>query len=161
MNNYRPIFVSLGWRAIVAAPFFVVGMTGALSILSPFCVVAGAIILAPPLARLIAEPTGNLFYPSRHYDGPQPAYSIPQAKRARGQYEQAMAGFEKIAEDHPDEVKPYIEMIDIAIVNLKDPDRANAIYQRGVSLLSKEDDKAVLPRMYGAIRTRLNAKPST
>jgi len=71
-----------------------------------------------------------------------------------------MAGFEKIAEEHPDEVKPYIEMIDIAIVNLKDPDRANAIYQRGLSLLSKEDDKAVLARMYGAMRTRLNARPS-
>lgn len=171
MNNYRDITTSLLWRMLptiaigtlgwwllatasggwAATPRLLFGMA---------CLVAGATIIAPPIARLIAEPSGNMFYPSRHYDRPQPAYSIPQSKRAKGLYEEAMAGFEKIAEEHPDEVKPYIEMIDIAIVNLKDPDRANAIYQRGLSLLSKEDDKAVLARMYGAMRTRLNARPS-
>ena len=71
-----------------------------------------------------------------------------------------MAGFEGIAAEHPNEVKPYIEMIDIAIVNLKDPERANRIFQRGFCVLKKDENKEVLARMYGAIRTRLNAKPS-
>ncbi len=75
-------------------------------------------------------------------------------------YEEAIAGFERIAQDYPDEVKPYIEMIDIAIVNLKDPERANALYRRGILFLKKNEDKEVLARMYGAIRTRLNARPS-
>ncbi len=71
-----------------------------------------------------------------------------------------MAGFEKIAETYPDEVQPYIHMIDIAIVNLKDPDRANAIYRRGISSLRRDEAKGELARMYSAIRTRLNAQPS-
>ena len=87
-------------------------------------------------------------------------YSIPESKRARGMYEEAIAGFDRIAADYPDEVKPYIEMINISIVNLKDPDRANEIFQRGVSILRKDRDKEVLATMYGAIRTRLDAKPS-
>lgn len=86
--------------------------------------IMGSIIIAFPLAELIAEPTGNLFWPSDRFDRPQPAYSIPQSKRARGLYEEAMAGFEKLAEEHPQEVQPYVEMIDIAIVNLHDPLRA-------------------------------------
>lgn len=86
-------------------------------------------------------------------------YSIPQSKKAKGLYEEAMAGFEKITEEYPDEVQPYVEMIDMAIVKLKDPERAHAIYQRGVSRLKKDEDKEALARMYGAIRTRLNARP--
>jgi hypothetical protein len=69
-----------------------------------------------------------------------------------------MAGFEKIAQDFPDEVQPYIEMIDIAIVNLGDAGRANRIFQRGVSALKKDEDKEALASMYSAIRTRLNAR---
>jgi len=129
-------------------------------LLKPFFIVAGAIILASPLTRLLAEPAGSLFYPVRRFDRPQPMYSIPQSKRAKGLYEEAMAGFEKIAETYPDEVQPYIHMIDIAIVNLKDPDRANAIYQRGFSTLKQNDAKGELARMYSAIRTRLNARTS-
>ena len=87
-------------------------------------------------------------------------YSIPESKRATGLYEEAMAGFETIAEEYPDEVKPYIAMIDISIVNLKDPERAKAIFQRGVSAMKKRDDREALARMYSAIRSRLDAKPS-
>lgn len=160
MNDYRSILESLAWRTLVAAPFFVVGVTGLLSYASPAFILAGAIIMASPLARLLAEPWGNLFYPTRHFDRPQPMYSIPQSKRAKGLYEEAIAGLERIAEEYPDEAKPYIEMIDIAIVHLNDPDRADAIYQRGISQLKKDEEKEVLARMYGAIRTRLNARPS-
>lgn len=169
MSNCREIAISvllrafpalaagaLGWWLLAAAsggwsaaPRLFFGMA---------CLVGAARIIAPPIARLIAEPSGSLFYPVRRFDRPQPVYSIPQSKRAKGLYEEAILGFEKIAREYPDEVKPYIEMVDIAVVNLRDPERANAIYQRGVSLLKKEEDKEVLARMYGAIRTRLNAR---
>lgn len=162
MNNYRPILEALGLRALLATPFLVLAVSfagkGTLAILTPFCLVAVAVILAPPLARLFAEPASGLFYPAGHFDRPPPVYSIPESKRAKGLYEEAIAGFEKIAEEYPDEVKPYVEMIDIAIVCLKDPGRANAIYQRGMSKLCKDDAKEVLARMYSAIRTRLNAR---
>lgn len=171
MNNYREILASLLWRCVPALAVGALGWwllasaSGGLQAFSRLlfgmaCVVAGAVIMAPPIARLIAEPSGNLFYPGKRLDRPQPVYGIPQAKRARGFYEEAMAGFEKIAEEYPDEVKPYVEMIDIAIRDLKDPDRANAIYRRGVSRLRKDEDKEVLARMHGAIRTRLNARRS-
>ncbi len=171
MNNYREILTSLIRRAVFAVAagwlgywFLATASGGWFDAHRLFfgmaCLVAAATIIAPPLARLIAEPSGNLFYPSQRFDRPPPMYSIPKSKRAKGLYEEAIAGFEKIAQDYPDEVKPYIEMIDIAIVNLKDPERANAVYQRGILVLKKNEDKEVLARMYGAIRTRMNARPS-
>ncbi len=159
-------------RALLAAPCFALGyvlllradgsflQVFALGLLGCACILIGAIILAFPLARLVAEPLGSLFYPGERFDRPQPMYSIPQSKRANGLYEEAIAGFEKIAEDYPNEVKPYIEMIDIAIRDLKDARRAGAIYHRGIAALKKEEDRANLTRMYGAIRSRLNARPS-
>ena len=171
MDNYREILISilkravpavavggLGWWLLAnasggwgATPRLLFGMA---------CIVATAIIMAPPVARLVAEPSGSLFYPGGRFSRPQPVYSIPQSKRAKGLYEEALTGFEAIAEEYPTEVNPYIEMIDISIVNLKDPDRAKEIYQRGMYLLKKDNDKEVLATMYSAIRTRLNAKPS-
>jgi tetratricopeptide (TPR) repeat protein len=172
MSNYRDILLSLLKRAPIAVLFLLIGIlilfraggdllqAFAMSLLGCASIIVAAIILAFPLARLIAESSGNLFWPGTQFFRPQPVYGIPQSKRAKGMYEEAIAGFDKIAQDYPDEVKPYIEMIDITIVNLKDPDRASAIYERGLSLLKKDEDREALARMYGAIRTRLNARPS-
>jgi len=159
-NNYSDIFKSLAWRTIFALPFFAVALSCKLPFLSPFLIVAGAIILAFPLARLFAEPAGSLFYPGKRLSRAQPMFSIPESKRAKGLYEEAITGFEKIAEDYPDETKPYIEMIDIAIRDLKDPERASRMYHHGLSVLKKDRDRAVLSTMYNAIRTRLNSTPS-
>ena len=89
-----------------------------------------------------------------------PFSCMPAAKRAKGLYEEAISGFEEIAQEYPKETKPYIEMIDIAIRNLKDPERANAIYRRGLAVLKRDKDREVLAIMYSATRTRLNSKPS-
>lgn len=160
MSNYPDILKSLLIRALIAAPFFAIGLTGAAFVLSPFFIVAGALIVATPLARMLAESWGGLFYPVRRSSRPAPMYSIPQAKRMSGHYEEAMEGFQKIADEYPGEVQPYIEMIDIAIMNFHDPDHANEVYQRGVSLMKKQKDKEALATMYSAIRSRLGAKPS-
>ncbi|HQN80339.1 MAG TPA: hypothetical protein PLB64_04715 [Kiritimatiellia bacterium] len=118
-----------------------------------------AILVAGPIARLLAEPTGNLFWPRRYYNKPQPMYGIPQSRRAKGQLEEALAEYEKIAADHPDEVRPYLEMIDVAIHDLRDADRANAIFQNGLARLKNADDKDRLAQAYAETRTRLDVRP--
>jgi len=165
VDRYGGLFIRLLKRSILAAALFLIGFyllhqgNIAFVFIGFAPIILGAIIIAFPLAELFAEPTGNLFWPSEHYDHPQPQYSIPQSKRARGLYEEAMTGFEKLAEEHPQETQPYFEMIDIAIVNLHDPQRAKAIFHRGIAALEKEEDRETLARMYRAIQTRLNSRP--
>ena len=86
-------------------------------------------------------------------------YSVPQSKRAKGLYEEAMAGMEEIAEKYPQETRPYITMIEIAIVDLKDPKRASAIYDRGMSILKKRGDRHALTQMYLGNCSRLTDRP--
>jgi hypothetical protein len=172
MNNYRDIVTSLTLRLVPSSILFGLGwvllVTGTSGwdavpqlLLGMACFLVAAIIIARPIARLIAEPAGNLFYPEDHFDRPQPMYGIPESKRKKGLYEEAMAGFEKIANEFPNEIKPYVEMIDIAIVDLKDAERAHAIYRRGISVLKNAEAKEILARMYNAIRTRLNGRRTT
>jgi hypothetical protein len=170
MNNYREIFRSFALRGILGLPFFVGGVIvlhrahaspdPGSGFLGCALIIAAAVTMAGPVARLIAEPAGNLFYPNRSDGRRQPAYSISESKRAKGLYEEAIAGFEQIASEFPDEVKPYIHIIDICIRNLKDPARANEVFQRGLASLKKEEERETLARMYSGIRTRLNSKPS-
>jgi len=166
MNNYRDIFLSLAKRSVPAVVVYLVGWRLLASaeggwaavwqlLVGMACLVAAAVILAPPLARLAAEPWGSLFWPGKRLDRSPPVYSIPQSMRAKGMYEEAIRGFEKISEEHPDEVKPYVEMIDIAIVNLRDAGRARQIYRRGISRLKSVEDREILARMCAAISTRL------
>ena len=165
MSNYPDIFKSLLIRTgisllvIAFACWMMLDVSGWGSSGFLFYGIAGfilvGVIMAQPISRLLAESSGNLFYPVRRQSGPLPMYSIPKSKRAQGLYEEAMDAYEKIAEQYPKEVKPYIQMIDIAIVNLNDPARAADIFQRGLNDLNNEPDIQLLIRRYNAICTRL------
>jgi len=59
------------------------GASIGLLLLGFLCFLVAAIFLAGPLAQLLAEPVGELLWPKRYYDKPQPLYGIPQASAAR------------------------------------------------------------------------------
>lgn len=171
MSDYRDIWKSFLWRGLVGAVVLAVGWrivgaaSGGLAAVGQLLVamaffLAVAVIMAPAIARLLAEPSGNLFWPGKHNERPEPMYGIPMTQRAKGNYEEAMAGFKAIARDYPGEVRPYIEMIHIAVVNLKDTERASRIYQAGSAALMKDEDKRVLAGMYKAILSRMYTKMS-
>lgn len=155
MSEYREIFISMAKRFPFALPFFYLGIAAKLGFFSPFSILIGAIIMAKPLARLFAEPWGALFFSNKRFDRPQPIYGIPEARRQEGNYEEAMAGFAKIAGEYDDQVRAYVSMIDVAIVNLKDEARAETIYREGITKLTKQEDREALAGMFSAIRTRI------
>ena len=119
-----------------------------------------AIFIAGPIARLLAEPMGSLFWPRQYNEKPQPMYGIPQSRRVRGLPEEAIAEYEKIAEAFPEEITPHLEMIEIALADLRDPSRANDFYQRGLARLTKPEDKDRLATVYAATRERQAPKPA-
>jgi hypothetical protein len=170
MSDYTEGFAKLARSAIVAAVLFafswlflsdpggsMFGAFGA-ALIGFGIMLMGVVVLAIPIARLVAEPSGSLFYPRIH-SKPHPPYSIPECKAAKGQYEEAMTLFERIAAEYPDALKAYVGMVDIAIMHLKDPARAESIYRRGLTDLRTADSREALTRMYDAIRSRLQSEP--
>ena len=164
--DFKNILVALLRRALPAAVLFAIGVGTLLGAGNIFQMLLGflffliaAIFLAGPLARLFAEPMGGLFLPKRYYEKPQPMYGIPESKRVQKHPEEAIAEYEKIAVACPDEVRPHLEMIDIALTDLRDPELANHLYQRGIAALKNPEDRDHLARVYAATRDRPSAPP--
>lgn len=169
MSSLHDTLTQLLGRLLIASPFAGVGWfilarskggfdaAGPLMIGMALFVVAG-IVIGPAVARLLAEPWGSLFGPDEYYSEPQPMYGIPESKRKKGLQEEAIRGYQQIAARYPREVRPYIEMIDVAIVELNDIKRAHAFYEQGLAALRRKEDRDTLTRMYAAISTRI--KPS-
>lgn len=147
----KPFWLNFLIRVLLAAPFVYIFFTVSAFLLSPIFLVVAAIILAQPLAELVVDSLSNLFTSSARFDRPQPIYSIPEARRAEGKYEEAMEGFESLIEKHPQEVHAYVEMIEIAHTHLHDADRARAIYERGLHALKDKSKRAALTRIYEAM----------
>jgi hypothetical protein len=55
-------------------------------------------------------------------------------------------------EEHPDELKPYIGMMDILLNDLHEPEEAKHIYRLGMDNFKKDEDKEVLAKMYHAFQ---------
>jgi tetratricopeptide (TPR) repeat protein len=165
--NYelKDLLRSLFLRLILASIVFLLGTIILLTqgpagaFIGYFLFLIASIILAFPLAGLGATLWNHLIWPKLYYDKPQPMYGIPQSRRAKGQLEEALAEYEKIAAAFPKEVRPWLEMLAVAIHDLKDAERAQAIFERGIALLKNADDKDLLARTYTETRTRLNIRP--
>jgi hypothetical protein len=112
-----------------------------------------------PITSFLAEPVGNLFFPKDRFDRPQPLYSLAEAQERRREFEQAMATYAGIAESFPDETRPWIGMLEIAIRDLHDPERAQQLYERGIAELTTPEARETLAVMYRGIRSTGDAKP--
>lgn len=117
---------------------------------------SGAIIIAFPIARWISRPAGNLLYPDEEFDRPQPMFSIPEGKRKSGHYQEAFDGFQKIADEYPQELKSYIAMIDIAIVDMKNKKLADSVFHQGIAALDDKEERDTLAKMYKVIGSRMD-----
>ena len=98
----------IGWRVLVALPFFGGGFYLLCSgILGAFYgaagIIIGACIVAFPVAEFFARPLMSLYYPTAS-GPPAPNYSIPQARVKQGRYEEAMQAYAAIMQENPSEV---------------------------------------------------------
>lgn len=121
---------------------------------------AGACILALPLAEWSAGPWGSLYFPNERPRDKAPMYGIPQARRKKGQYEEAMEAYEALTREHPGQLRAWVEMMDMAVVDLRDLRRAETIYERALQNLQNEDDRRALSAMYRAITSRFATRPA-
>lgn len=151
MKEYPSILLNLLMRLMLAgvilvAPLFLLRGLG--MVLYPFIMVFAAILVAPAIARLFGLSAGALFYPNQHFDKPQPVYGIPEARRKEGRFEEALEGFQKITSQHPQELRAWMLMIEVAAVDLGSSARADAFYRCGLDALTEPEDRDRLTAAY-------------
>jgi hypothetical protein len=115
-------------------------------------IVVIGIINSGMIARMISNLFMTLINPAQHFDRPQPAYGPARAKRKMREYDQAIFEYEKIISEHPTEIQPYIEMMEIAKVDLNSHEKLDAIYQRSMNAITDEDHRANLTRFHGVMK---------
>jgi hypothetical protein len=109
--------------------------------------IAAASIIARPVVYILTKKTGGLFYPQDKGQSP-PAYSPAEARRMKGDYGAAMELFDALVSDHPQEIRAWVSMAEIALDNLNDPAKAKFILDRGLAVLTKESHKIVLQKTF-------------
>ena len=157
----RRFWIRVAWGLLVLAAGFL-----PFAAHSPYAILTslvfgfiGVIILWDPLAHLASSPLQRLFYPSREFEKPQPPYATAEAKAKKGDYEEAIAAYQRIAAEYPEEIEPFIAMLHVAIFALHDPPRAARIYEEGMQALKTEKDRLALTRVYAAFRSTTEPKP--
>lgn len=66
-----------------------------LSIIGPFCVVAGCVLIVPDIAEYLSNSLANIIWPRRE-GAPKPMYGIPESLVAQGKYVEAEREYLKI-----------------------------------------------------------------
>ncbi|MBN1669546.1 MAG: hypothetical protein JXR37_00835 [Kiritimatiellae bacterium] len=127
--------------------------------LAALCIGFGSVLLVPPLLDIMTEPVASLLWPGRRRDKPLPTYGPAEARAKMGLHKEAIAAYEKILEEYPQELKAYIGIIDVNITRLQKPALAEVVYRRGLAALKSQEDRDNLTRMYNAIRSKLDAPP--
>jgi hypothetical protein len=111
-----------------------------------------AIALARPVADWIGEVAASLFFSRRRFDYPQPAYSVPEGCAIRGQVEEALQLYRKIATDYPEELRPWAESLELIWNLLGDAERTRLLYEEGQRALRRPEDRRRLEQFYEALR---------
>ena len=167
LDERRALLWSLLGHSLAAAPFlaatwYLFASTAAdvdggdKRMLGLTCAVAAAIIIARPIAALIAEPMGSVFFP-RAGARPEPGYSLADTQRKREQFERAMEEYEKISVAFPQELRAHIAMLEIALINLRDAERARLCLTRGLAVADEQMRRELL-RCYRVSSAKLRGK---
>lgn len=141
--------IDLAIRLAVAVPLAVAGIAvmvaglrcGGLAaagamLVAAACFIGAGIMVAPWVAARIGNAAGGLFFPDRHFDRPQPVLSLAEGKRVQGRPMEALAEYERVLLEHPQETRCYIAMMDTAVRDLHDPALAEGYYRRGREALT-------------------------
>jgi outer membrane protein assembly factor BamD (BamD/ComL family) len=100
----------------------------------PFvCVLLGiclSLIWAPSVGDILARPITSLFDGGMEEAKPEPLYSTAQAKRKKGQYQEALWAVQQQLEQFPDDYTGHLLMAEIQAEDLKDLPAAQATIQR-------------------------------
>jgi hypothetical protein len=167
MDDRRELWITLAWRVGFAAALALVGgllLAGRIGpgdvagrrLLGLACVVAAGIVVAPGFAGFIAEPVGSLFYP-RRISPPEPCRSIADARRKRGDHTEALAAYEDVVAEFPGDLPSWTAMVEIAVVDLQDRPRGDALARRALSALADEPARFALVRVHRNAGARLRA----
>jgi hypothetical protein len=135
------------------APFFIPRLFQSHPIITVGVMLIGAILLGPDIAAFLSHAFDHILW-SHRGSGRRPAYGVPLSLVQRGRFDEAIAAYEAIIDEYPDEIRPHMGLIDVAVVRLNDRALATKFYERSLLQLKNASDREKLKDIYVAICER-------
>ncbi len=117
----------------------------------------GAFFLAPMIAERVADPVVRFLYGGKR-GSLKPDLSIPQAHRKFERYEEALETLEAIVAETPDHLDAWVEMVDIALSDLGDHERARLALHRGLKSLSDPEERTLLKQAFRTLSEKASRR---
>src|ERR1051326_2823901 len=132
-RSEEPVGLIVKWviTALMLPALMLAGGAGAYGVI--FALIIGlvlAITWATSIAGAVARPFENLFTGGDVPPDPQPFYSIAQAKRKKGQYQEAVFEIHRQLEKFPTDLMGQVLMAEIQAENLNDLSGAQLTIER-------------------------------
>jgi hypothetical protein len=109
---------------------------------------AAASVAARPLVVIMTSRANSLLLPDERKRIPPHVYSNAETSRMQGKFSEAVQRYTEITVNHPQELKAYVAIIEIALDNINKPDLAKQALDRGVASLTDIHARQVIRRAY-------------
>ena len=127
------LFVAIYKRAYLAIPFIL-----------PLFVVC----LSLPLVQIMTHFFPDLFYASRREKKPKPTFSMVRSLKKAQKYDEALKALRRLADLNPQEVDIWIELLETALIDLKDKVLGELLYREAYSILESDSKRQLVHRFY-------------
>ena len=101
----------------------------------------GGFFIVFPAARLVGAITGNLLLFRNRTAVKEPNFSLPATFRQRREFERAEIEYLKICSEFPSYERTFIELIEMYVMDSRDPTAARGIMDRARQQFSKNSEK--------------------
>ena len=110
-----------------------------------------AILISIPMRDLFSHLFPNVFFAYRWRDRPKPTFSIVRGLKKEHRYTDALAELHRMAEEESQEVDIWLEMLEIALIDLRDTILGEKIFREGISILETQSSRDMIQRFYSNI----------
>ncbi|MCD4654096.1 hypothetical protein K8T06_09180 [bacterium] len=146
-------FRKMLWFGLPGISLFMIPVLAGAIHMIPLFIPILAIGLAFPFVELFTHFFPDVFFPYRWRDKPQPTFSIVRGLKTQKKYEEAMQELNKMTEEDPQEVDIWLEMLEIALMDLRDKTIAGEVYRDALSVLENQKSRDIVKRFYKNIVT--------
>ena len=117
-------------------------------ILFPIFIPPFAILIGIPLVEIFSHYFPDLFSSHRWRDRPKPTFSIIRGLAKQGQFDEALNQLQAMSRTDPQEVEIWLEMLEIALIDLKNREMGDRFYREALSALETQKNRDLVQRFY-------------
>jgi len=114
----------------------------------PLFIIAFAVLIAIPMSELFAHFFPDVFSARQWRSKPKPTFSIVRSLCRQEKYTEAIAELERMAAEDPQDLDIWLEMLEIAWMDLRDSDITESIYREALSVLETPASRNQIQNVY-------------